>query len=152
MGQVIHNLDSAVKNYVVSGIRHDYIAEFWPRVSDMIRVAVAHSNDELDTDIIYERILRNEMFLLVISDEQGNIDAATVVEPRVFETGKRVLNVTTTGGENMSDWLTQLVEACKGIAKDFDCEEVYVVGRPGWLKTLKRFGFKPRHQIVSLEV
>ena len=152
MGQIIDRMDSALKNYVVSCVRYDYIADFWPRVSDMVRRAVAHSNDELDTDIIFDRLGKNEMFLLVISDEQGNIDAATVVEPRVFETGKRVLNVTTTGGDNMSAWLTQLVEACKGIARDFECEEVYVVGRPGWVKTLKRFGFKPQHQILSQEV
>ena len=139
-------------NYFVSFIQSSDLDKFWPLVQESISAAIAHSNGELDIDVIYNKLKKDQMFLLLINDGNGIIYASTTIEIRIFDSGKQVLNVTTTGGTGMDEWLPELVEACSGIAKALDCEEIYVVGRMGWLKTLKKHGFKPVHQVVSMEI
>lgn len=138
--------------FVISGIKPDWLDRFWQVISDDIQRAVEHSNGELSLCSLYEKVKSGEMMLLIVSDTSGEIYASCLIETRHFSTGKRVLNVTTLNGYSMGLWLDDLMDVLRKTAKEFECSEIYAVGRSGWVKQLKKYGFKPVHQVVSVGV
>ena len=121
-------------------------------IKDDLQRAIDHSNDELDIDAMYQRIRDDDMILLIAADSAGKIYASCIVEVREFDTGKRVLAVTTLNGYQMAAWLDELIMALRGVAVHLECSEVYATGRSGWLKKLKKHGFRPIYQTMTLEV
>ena len=139
-------------DFFVSIIKPDWVDKFWPVIEKSVTDAIEHSNGELDIDVLKSQIKDGRIYLLVVTDVQGNVYASSTMEQREFESGKKVLNITTTGGSGMEHWVHKVIEAAKGLADQLGCDEVYIVGRLGWTRVLKPLGFKPVHQVLSMRI
>lgn len=123
----------------------------WHTVSHMIQMAIEHSNGEMDLGEVLDRLLKNEMILLTVSEED-NIIAALTVEKRDFPSGKSILNITTAGGADLDLWVDEIDKVTNELAKEHGCSEIYIVGRPGWMRKLKNIGYERIHTVVSKKV
>ena len=61
------------------------------------------------------------------------------------------LNVTMLAGQWMELWMDHLFDALVKVAKSQSCDALRLEGRLGWVKKLKRYGFKPISQTLKLE-
>lgn len=63
-----------------------------------------------------------------------------------------VLEVPLLAGDNIDQWLPDLVENLKMVARDNGCKYVDGFGRKGWTRKLEQYGFKPYSYDVRLEI
>jgi len=136
---------------LISAITPKMIPLVWHTVSHMVEMAIEHSNGELYLDDIYKRLLDNEMLLLTVS-EGDRIIASLTVEKRDFPSGKRIMNVTTAGGADLHIWMESVNRAIDDLAKEHECSEIYIIGRPGWMRMLKNIGYEKIHTVVSKKI
>lgn len=139
------------KKLVISAVPVNLLPVIWPRVEEMIDMAIAHSNEELSISSIYNKLLEGDMLLVTIN-EGDSIVAALTLERRHFDTGKDVLNVVTAGGADMHIWVEEMDDILQKLAKQFKCEEIYIVGRQGWVRTLRDLGYQRVHTTLSKRV
>jgi hypothetical protein len=139
------------EEFTVAAIKPENVVFMWPIVKSMLARAIAHSNGELEIDDILKRSIDGEILIVTISQEE-EVVAAIAIEQRTFNSGKRILNLTLVGGNEMVNWMDKFSEIANNLAKDYKCDEIYIVGRPGWTRTLKRLGFETVHTVVSRKV
>jgi len=136
---------------IISTITPDLAPVIWPAISDMIDRAIKHSNGELSLDSVLDKVEGSEMLLLT-ADEGDTTLAAFILEKNHFPSGKTVLNITITAGDNMEKWFAKSVEVANNIAKKENCDEIYIVGRPGWKKMFSPLGYDEIHTVLSKKV
>lgn len=135
----------------VGAIKKEIVPIVWPVVLPMLEAPIEHSNGELCIQDMFDRICNGELLLLTIQENE-KVVAAVTIEKREFASGKSILNVTTAGGSDMHLWMKLLDTTLNRLAKDYDCEEIYIVGRPGWERMLKNIGYGKVHTVVSKKV
>lgn len=123
----------------------------WVTVAPMIEAAIEYSHGELDLSDIQKRLMDEEMLLLAVSKGK-DIVAALTVEKRIFASGKIVMNITTAGGEDLHLWMEKVNSVIDNLALEHKCTEIYIVGRPGWMRMLKNIGYGKIHTVVSKKV
>ena len=60
--------------------------------------------------------------------------------------------VITCVGEQMEAWLDEWMDLLFSVAREHGCSRVRVRGRPGWLRKLKGYGFKPNYVDLVAQV
>ena len=136
---------------MISAVKPELIPVIWPIVKPMLEAPIKYSHNELCIDDMYDRLIKGEMLLLTIN-KKSEVVAAITCEKRDFPTGKTILNVTTAGGSALQDWFEDLDKVMDRVAKEYGCEEIYIVGRPGWVRVLKNVGYEKIHTVVSRKV
>ena len=134
-----------------SAIPSAMIPILWDEVEHLLALAIEYSSDELNLDILRERLL-DERMLLVLVNIGEEIVAAITVEIKDFDTGKRAMFLTTVGGEKMEIWMEEFSELADELASDKGCDDIYIIGRPGWAKALKKYRFGVCHTVLSRKV
>ena len=136
---------------IISAISVKLLPIVWPQIEPMLSKAVAHSNGEICISDIYERSISGDMLILTASSDD-EILVALAIEKREFATGKAVLNVTLAGGERLKEWMEEIDKSLVQLAKDYNCSELYIVGRNGWDRALKHIGYGRVHTVVSKKI
>ena len=139
------------EKFTVSAIKKELIQLVWPVVEGFLQQAVDHSNGEMCIEDVFKRLIKGNMLLVTISVE-SDIVAAIAIEQRNFGSGKRVLNLTLLGGSEMEHWMDEFSDIADKLAKDYKCDEIYIVGRKGWVRALRSYGFETVHTVVSRKV
>lgn len=139
------------EKFIVSAIKPENVVFMWPVIKSMLERAISHSNGEITSEDILKRSIEGEILIVTIS-VKAKVVAAIAIEQRNFNSGKRILNLTLVGGDEMASWMDKFSEVANNLAKDYNCDEIYIVGRPGWTRTLKRLGFETVHTVVSRKV
>ena len=93
---------------------------------------------DLTVPIIVERVAAGDLLALRI-DRYG----LAVLQLIPAKAGKTLTVVAITGVEPKR-WLQALVDFLDRLAKDQDCQQVLVWGRPGWQRLLKQHGYRQR--------
>lgn len=140
-----------MSDLIVSAIKKEMIPVMWPLVEEHLQRAIDQSNGELDKDDVFSRMVRGNMLLITLS-RQTDIVAALALEQRDFDSGKKVLNITLAGGSESDNWIDKMDEVTQQLGKDYGCDEIYIVGRAGWVRKLKRIGYGIVHTVVSKKV
>lgn len=123
----------------------------WHVVEPMIQAAIEKSNEELTTKAIYDKVIKGDMLLVNIT-EGDKILSAVTLEKRDFDSGKSVLYICTAGGVDLYKWQNLIDEVSMDIARDSGCDEIYIIGRPGWQKMLTSNGYELVHTILRKKV
>jgi hypothetical protein len=136
---------------VIGAVPANMIELIWPKVEMLIERPILHSNGELCIHEIKKMLIASTMLLLTVQKDE-DVLAAIAIERYTFPTGKRVLNITTAGGSELDLWMERILDTCESLAKEHDCEEVYIVGRHGWGRMLKKNGYDVIHTTLSKRV
>lgn len=129
----------------------EQIRACWDIILPLLEKGMSYSHGEIDADSVFTKLMNKELNLLVAFENQA-IVAALTLEQFQFDTGKRVLNIQLAGGDSLDKWFVQMDELINGIAKQYNCSEVYIIGRKGWSKKLNHLGYNEAHVVLHKEV
>jgi len=133
----------------IIAVKPEYLNKIWPYIMRWIQEPLTHEHGALTPEEIYKS-LHNEDWVLLIANHNNKIIAAQTCE--IVEARHRVLNLVTTGGIKLELWQDEMIAALTAIAKQHHCKSILTRGRIGWLKQLKRNGFKPLYFIAEKRV
>lgn len=140
-----------MSNISITAVKPAIINIIWGTIEHHIQAAIDESNGELDIDNIKRRAMNSEVLIVIVRDGD-DILAALAAETRSFDTGKKVFHIMTAGGERMVDWLPDIDEAFSKIAKGLGCNEIYIIGRPGWTRAVKKIGYELVHTTLCKRI
>lgn len=140
--------------YEINGVRlygvlSDHIDEVWNDVKPFLIKTLERSDDKYDLDYVY-KALRNKNMQLWVAFENGNLISFGISQIKNYPTQKRVV-FPFVGGIHMAKWIG-FFEVIKQWAKSNGCITGEIYGRRGWERALKRFGFKPIHTILKVNL
>ena len=124
------------------------IDQAWPSVAPFLQDAVDASAGEMSLESIKRRI-EDETTIAICMTEEDGLYAVGILEKVTFPSSKSVLGISCLGGVELDRWVNELDKAVTNIAREQDCTEVRIIGRPGWLKALKELGWGSTHTILS---
>jgi hypothetical protein len=137
----------------VAAVPLELVDAAWPRVRDWFAGALAMSvQHELTVDEIYCGARTGEYLILLMEDGEGEIVAAAAVMQSTRPDGRPYLALLCCGGSEIDRWISDLVDACKRIARAGGIDQIVVVGRPGWVRALRPFGLAHRASILVLDL
>lgn len=140
-----------MSEFTIAAIPSKSIEMVWPIASTFIENAIEYSNNELDILVMKQALLDRELILITVNDNHKMI-AAFTVKKEVFQSGKKVLTLVAIGGARMKEWLHKVDEVLCAVCREEDCSEMYLIGRPGWIKLLEPLGFETIHTVVSKKI
>lgn len=123
----------------------------WKDISPFLQDAIDESAGELSLQNIKQRIEDTTAIALCVLDED-TLYAVGILESVTYPSSKKVLGIICLGGTKMEDWVEAIDEAIGSIAEEQGCHEVRIVGRPGWVKALKKLGWESTHVILSKRI
>lgn len=135
----------------IAAIKPHMVDMIWPICAEHIDRAITESNGELDIELIKQSI-KDELMLLLVVYKDAKIVASCTLEKRGFQSGKEVIHIATLGGDNIEEWADKLNDAIVALAKDYNCNEIYIIGRKGWERFLKSKGYDHIHTVLSKKI
>jgi len=112
----------------------------WTRVEPILQRAVQRGRGHYTTRDIFALIQKGEQQLWTIT-EDGRIIAGLVSEVRFSPAGRGTLTVYCAAGKEVRRWLPRAIGVISSYAHQRGCSELRVVGRRGWQRYLKPYGF-----------
>lgn len=134
-----------------SNVNPEMVEVVWDKIVPFIDKAIAESNGELLSSEIKKKAIAGSMLIRIVFEDWVPI-AVVTYEQRVFQSGMRVLNICTAGGEKVDLWFKDVDEYATELAKKHNCSEVYIIGRKGWDRKMKHLGYGHVHTVLSREV
>jgi len=61
----------------------------------------------------------------------------------------RMLNYLYVGGDDMASWHQEMLDSLERFAKDNDCAGMEIIGRKGWERFMKKFGWETKHIVCE---
>lgn len=137
---------SSSADYHVTGVLSHRINEVWPAVAPIIERALEFGDGKYAlTDI--HRFLEEQACQLWIIHNTAGIAGALVTQIVNYPQDRRLCFFACAGVE-ADKWL-HLNEVIKCYAREQGCSSVEIYGRPGWVKKMKPYGFKPIHVVLT---
>lgn len=127
----------------VVAIRNDQLDQCWSSVSPLLEKALQKGYGEMDTDDIHT-MLEEQSAVLILAVVGDNISAA-IVATLVAKPAIRELVILTAGGEELDEWLDEVMESFDILAKEMQADIIAVHGRRGWVSKLKQYGYEEVH-------
>lgn len=112
-----------------------------PDLRPWLENGLTYGDVGLTAEDVIARLAGGEYRALVVSIERK---PAALVVLEIAHSGnptKKTLSVIAAGGERMHAWLGDVQRALRSIAAVQKCERVIVLGRPGWERALRRYGW-----------
>ena len=109
-------------------------------------LALSGGRENLST--VWHRLATGEYQLWMCFDDENNVEGVEVTRIEQYPLNK-MLNLIFTGGTNLENWHEELVEALEVFAKANGCAGLEGVGRLGWQRFLKNYGWKVNNVICE---
>ena len=110
-------------------------------ISPLIQKAIDKTNEIYTTTDILERLIKGEMDLWL---NPNGIVITQCTPP--------ILNIGICVGENIDDWIEEIVDRLKFEARASGCAYLQEIGRRGWVKRMEKLGFKEQATIMRCKV
>lgn len=137
--------------YTISIVPPNLVEVVWPSITHHIQMVVDSAYGDITEESVKKGCLNGKATLILVHDGSF-IAAAMTAEIHTLDSGKRVLAVPVIGGTDLAGWEADFNKAMIEMAKHFQCTEVRGAGRPGWVRELKKLGWRPVMQVVGFEV
>ena len=131
-------------------LKREDLEETWPKVEGYLKEGLAHANGEANIDTIKTDLINGDLVILACHEGEEITGAVTMISD-TFGTGKSILTIATMGGDSI-EHLSEMLRTVEGLAKINKHEEVYISGRPAWVRLLKPYGYNHQHTVVSKRV
>jgi hypothetical protein len=137
---------------IVTIVPNEHITKAWLLAEPYLRKAVDLVANRVDTTHIFEGLMKNDYQLWVIFDEDKILGA--FVTHIVDHPKARGINVPYLGGDEhrITEWFDQAVANVEDFARINGCTVMEFIGREGWVKYLKAYGYKKAMCIFEKEL
>ena len=112
-----------------------------PAVERHLAKSLEMTQGREDITSVWQRVISGEYHLWMFFDENNAAEGALITRFEIYPL-KRILNLMFIGGENIEAWHEELLETLERFAKENGCDGLEIVGRYGWKKFLKKFGWE----------
>ena len=138
-------------NHIITGVPASFIDEAWPVVADLLEKALKHDYYGMSLADVKEFIVNEEMQLWTVFDEAKHLLAACTTETNEAF-GHKGCKIILLAGGHMSTWLDDLLDVIDRWATAQGCEYIEAIGRRGWEKAAKKFGYQYGHTVIYKEL
>jgi len=108
----------------------DAIDMIWPQVREGLQRSIMKTGGDLTTAELWQGCRRGDFFLLAVFE--GNaVKAASVWQPQAWQTGQK-LRCLALYGAGMKEWIGDMHEAAKELARSCGATSIVSDGRAGW--------------------
>lgn len=135
----------------ISIVPVDQIGRVWDQVEPMLKKAADISDGRFTIDHIRDMLLRDQNHLWVVFYPPMRVVSAVTTVFNVYP-GNKWLSVQFLGGEEMREWIGELVEVMSRWSKDNGCAGIECSGRPGWSRVLLPLGFLESNRFYQKEI
>ncbi len=123
----------------------------WDKCKPLIQKVIDRSPLDLDIDEIKRKLLTGDSLLVTIA-EKGEMVAFFTLEVQTFKTGHKVMYVAMMGGEGFDKFVNLFLDITHKLAREYNCDELRVSGRKGWIRKLEKFGWYNKHVTIGCKV
>jgi len=134
----------------IEAIKPQDIQQKWPVIEPFVSKALEYSLNEHNSEDLKKKMINGEYLLLGFYEGDkilSIVSAELLTYPR-----KKIVNIVTAAGSSMEKWLDEWWRAIKILAKEQGAQEITVSGRSGWLKALKKYGFKQQYTVLAVKL
>lgn len=143
-------MKDSVNTLQLSAVPPDAIQLVWSDVEPMLQKAVDVSGGRYTTIGILNSLLRKELGLWVVLEDDVPI---AVLTTRICEyPRRRALAIDWIGGARMREWLPLAQETFLRYARDNGCTELQGYGRRAWERWLRTYGWKPDYIAYKVDL
>ena len=125
----------------VKSIHFNSVAAVWHIVAPMLAEAVELSEGRYDMRAVYDDLQSERSLLWVIYDETKVVQAAFTARKAVYPRAS-FLTVEFLGGADMALWVEECDRVLTAYATDCGLDGLELVGRKGWSRPLRSFGWR----------
>jgi len=134
--------------HTIEFVPKEQIDECWSISKEHIESALKHCN-EIAIQDVYRDLINGSMGLLIIR----NPEIYTSVAVRFMDYPQiRALRVVALGGEKTEEWLPALHQFLEMWGIENGVDRVEMMGRKGWIKKLKPFGWKESYIFATKDL
>lgn len=141
---------AAIAPYHVYRVLPPCVNLMWPEVEPLLLKATIREHGRFTPRDIYRWVVKDEQQLWVVT-QSGRVLAAGMVRFWTHPTGKKASCWHLLGGERAREWAAAAFEAWSRECRLQGVTEMHIVGRKGWLKYVKPFGFELASVVLTRE-
>lgn len=119
----------------------EYVELVWDKVEPLLSKATDASNDRYDTDKIKVDLYNGSKMLWIMVNEEEEIDVALTTSIEDYS-GKRAIRVSFAGGKDLLKNIPLARDTIKEFGQSVGCTVLEVLGRRGWDRALKPYGYR----------
>lgn len=136
MSEALNGLVATVKPAQLSMMTAEQALKNWEQISRLLQPAVDRSMGRVSLEGI-RKAVEDELGIIVIGwdPSSGETYVAFFCEVEQYDTGRRCWKISQAGGHEIDEWI-HLWPVLKGMGRQFGCDHVELVGRPGWFRKL----------------
>jgi len=127
--------------YEISLVPSDKIGLIWDQAEKYLKKSASRSNGRIRVEDIFHDLISSKTHLWVIFDTGDlSIVGVQITLFNNYPTGKKMLCLEHTAGENMQEWVENAINLIIKFAKDNQCDGIEGIGRHGqwnWVKNKK---------------
>src|SRR5687767_9382070 len=116
--------------------------KYWEHCKPFVETALQYADGEISIDDIYTGIMRTQFQLWMVFDVTHRRILGAYVTQVVDYPQLACLRVVTLAGEEFPTWIDEAHNSLNSFARQVQAKRIEVVGRSGWVKKLRRLGFK----------
>ena len=115
-----------------------------------IERAMKYGGGELWPEDVKEHLLEGRKQLWIVVE--GNIVIASIVTEIATYPRKKVVRILMIGGDRLTEWGRDLHATLEKWAKRIGANSIEIIGRKGWERLMKEFGYKAAYTYLKKEV
>ena len=127
----------------VTLVQKHFIQQIWSQVGPLLAKATDVSEGRYDIIDVYERLLRDPNWHLWAVYEPDLTVVAAITSTFTQYPRMKVLHGQFLGGRRLDEWQDMFCEMFDRWGRDNECQAIEFSGRPGWMKPLRRNGYRP---------
>ena len=137
-------------------INSNAIEVTWPYVKDLVQKPLDRSLGERDLQDVYNSLVHSQLVLWIAVNKEDGI-LGVMITQIVHHPQYKLLLISLVGTKlhtinKWLDWSWQKGSPLLEYAKENNCKRIEGYIRSGWLKFLKKHGFKKYNTVVTKEV
>ena len=141
-----------MSEYTVTVVPRRMLDFVWDQCEPLIERVAKRAPDDIVTAITKQNLFNDAQRLIIIS-KGDSIYACHVLDVRTLDSGKNVLYISISAGEDMEEWLDDFHQLCEAIAKEHNCIELRGLAcRKGWMKKLQPYGWSEQFTTIGYKV
>lgn len=127
--------------YAAVPVPASHVPQYWPSIARLLQPAIDRSEGRCTAGQVLDMAMGGSSQIWLVVDRDTKVfKAAAVTEKRPY-VGEAFINVSLIAGFDMAQWLDVFITELKTYAKFNGAKGIEFLGRPGWVKALKPYGF-----------
>lgn len=150
MGEFRRDFIQNMNDIEIYGIETSMLDRAWDEIKPFIELGLEHAQDELTAIDVYN-LIKQHVVVPIVMGYEGEILAVVTLELSE-KPNKRIMSLMTAGGTSIDKWLDEFLEIATQLAVEQNCDAIYITGRRGWEKKLKRYGYNYAYTVLTKEL